>query len=139
MADISVITAGIITPMDLIGQGRQHTVKAGEAIVAGAPVYLDATTGLYLNSDANGAGKDIVDGIASRTVAAGEALTIYVVAILDGYDLSGLNYRAPVYLSNTVGRLSDSAGGTSIIIGRVYPVYATNLGVAPDKLLEVRL
>lgn len=142
MADIDLVTANRVSLVKG-GFGDGHLLPpgvAGEAIVAGAPVYRDATTGKYLNSDGNASPKDTVLGIALRTVITGEPLTAaYGKAIIDGYDLTALDYHAPVYLSNTVGRLGTTAGSTSVIVGRVVPGLATSVGVSPDKLLGLDL
>jgi hypothetical protein len=38
---------------------------------------------------------------------------------LAGWDLSGLNYDAAAYLSNTPGALADAAGTVTALVGRV--------------------
>lgn len=142
MADISLTTAGDVTIVSgEMGDGNLAPPGvAGEAITAGAPVYRHATTGKYLNSDANGSGTDKVIGVALRTVVAGEPLTAAKGnAILGGYDLSGLNFGATVYVSNTVGRLADAAGGTSLAVGTVVPGLAVPAGDTSDKLLQLAL
>jgi hypothetical protein len=75
--------------------------------------------------------------IAWRTVGAGEPLTGVRGCLIDGYVLDALAYDAAVYLSDTDGRLSDTAGTTSVVVGRVVGAFATLLGVAADKLLDV--
>lgn len=146
MADIALVTAGRVSLVKgEMGDGDLGPPGvAGEAITAGAPVYRAAATGKYLNSDANAAAPaDSVYGIALRTVIAGEPLTVAKgKAIVDGYDLSGVDYGVAVYLSNTVGRLADAAGGTSVVVGRVAPalaVTAVQAATAVDKVLELDL
>lgn len=143
MADIDLVTANRVSLVKgEMGDGDLGPPGvAGEAIVAGAPVYRDATSGKYLNSDGNGSGTDSVYGIALRTVIAGEPLTVAKGrAILDGYALTGMSFGDPVYLSNTVGRLSTTAGGTSIVVGRVAPGFAVpTTTTSPDKILELAL
>lgn len=140
MADINLVTANRVS---LVRAGDESTGipgVAGEAIVAGAPVYRHATTGKYYNSDANGSGTDSVVGVALRTVVTGEALTVAMNrAILDGFDVSGLNFGASVYVSNNVGRLADAAGSTSLLVGKVVPGLAVPAGTTADKLLELAL
>jgi hypothetical protein len=110
---------------------------AGEAIVAGAPVRLDTTTGRFMNALGTTAPNARVIFIATRTVATGEAMTGVRGCTLEGYVLDTLAYDAPVYLSDTSGRLGDAAGTVSVVIGRVVPGFATTLGTAADKLLDV--
>ena len=75
--------------------------------------------------------------VAWATVVAGEPLTGVRGCLVDGYDLSALDYDDPVYLSDTDGRLSDTAGTVSVLVGRVVSAHAQLLGVEPDKVLDV--
>lgn len=133
MADMTLATADKINVGTLTVE--QITGVAAAAITAGSPVYLD-TNGKFNPSDANAAAADACFGIATRTVAAGEALTVVRRGLMDGW--SNLPaYGAPVYVSDTAGALADAAGTASIIVGYVVPVFGTNLGTAPDKALLV--
>lgn len=133
MADLTLATANKINVGTLTVQ--QHTGVAAAAITAGSPVFLD-TNGKWAVSDANDTAADAVFGVATRTVAAGEALTVIRRGLMDGW--SNLPaYGAPVYLSNTAGALADAAGTASIVIGYVVPVFGTTLGTAADKALMV--
>jgi hypothetical protein len=100
--------------------------------------YSVTDTGVAIEAITAGAEARAI-GIALKTVAAGEALTILMYGELDGIDLSALAYDAPVYMSDTDGRLSGDAGDSTVdvIIGRVVPAWATTLGTAADKLLRV--
>lgn len=137
MADINLVTADKVNVGTLTVQ--QHTFIANAAITAGAPCYIIGATGKVAHSDANSTPLDVVWGIATRTVAAGEAVTLVRRGLMDGWDLSGLNYGASVYLSDTVGRLSDAAGGTNVTVGHVVPVNGQTLGTAADKALYVEV
>lgn len=138
MADIALVVAGRVSQVQGIGYGRQRTLVAGEAITAGAPVYIDAN-GKWINGNGGAAGTARIYGLATKTVIAQEPLTVVKLGTFDGFELSGLAYDAPVYLSNTVGRLADAAGTVSVLVGRVVPANAVLLGTVPDKLLEVDL
>jgi hypothetical protein len=116
--------------------GDQRTAPAAEAITAGAPVRVDATTGRWTNANGTAAG-EAATHIAWKTAAAGENVTGVRNCIVDGYVLDALAYGAVVYVSDTDGRLDTVAGTVSAIAGRVVPVYATLLGVAADKALDV--
>lgn len=136
MANLALVTANKVS---IVESNRQRTAVAAEAITAGAPVRIDTTAGTFTNSNGTTAPEARVFGIATRTVVAGEALTVLRNGILDGYDLSGMNYDAVVYVSDTDGRLADAAGTVSAAIGRVTPGNATTRGTNPDKLLSVEL
>lgn len=110
---------------------------AAEAIVAGAPVRID-TNGKATNGNGTSTTENAVKGIATRTVAAGEALSCLKKGVMDGFAFSQA-YNAAIYVSDTDGRLGDAAGTASKIVGSVFPGNAVTLGTAPDKLLLVDL
>lgn len=134
MADIAVATAGRIHIVESI---QQKTLLATEAIVAGAPVRIH-TDGKWTNANGTSAGEARVWGIATKSVAANEAVTAVRRGILDGFTFSQA-YDAAIYLSDTDGRLGDTAGTVSTVIGRVVPGTATVIGASYDKLLSVEL
>lgn len=136
MTAIALITANRVEVVDSI---RQMTLPAAEAITAGAPVRLDTSSGKFTNSNGTTAPEARIWGIATRTVVAGEALTAIRNGVMDGFDLSGMNYDATVYLSDTDGRLDTAAGTVSTVVGRVIPATGTTLGTAFDKILSVEL
>lgn len=136
MATIALVTANRVEVVESI---RQMTLPAAEAIVAGAPVRLDTANGKWTNANGTVAAEARVWGIATRTAAAGEALTAVRNGVMDGFDLSGLAYDAAVYVSDTDGRLDTAAGTVSTVVGRVIPATSNTLGTAYDKVLSVEL
>jgi hypothetical protein len=65
----------------------------------------------------------------------GQAVTVIREGLLDvGNILGDLAIGAPVYLSDTLGRLSDTAGTVNTIVGRVVPAWGN---LTSDKLLMV--
>ena len=134
MANIAVATAGSIHVVTSI---QQLTLSATEAILAGAPVRIH-TDGKWTNANGTTTTENRVWGIATKTVAAGEACTAVRRGILDGYTFSQA-YDAIIYLSDTDGTLGDTAGTVSTIVGRVVPGTATTTGTSFDKLLSVEL
>lgn len=136
MAVIAVATAGRI---HIVESYIQKSLPAAEAILAGAPVRLDTTTGRFTNANGTAAPEARIYGIAQRTVAAGEGLTAIRKGTLDGYTLDALAFDAAVYLSDTDGRLDTAAGTVSTVVGRVVPGTANRISVGHDKLLFVDL
>lgn len=134
MANIAVATANRIEVVESI---IQKTLVAAEAILAGAPVRID-TSAKFTNANATTTTENRIYGIATRTVAAGEALTAVRQGVLDGFTISQA-YDAVIYLSDTDGRLADAAGTVSTVVGRVVPGTANSIGANPDKLLFVDL
>ena len=116
MADITV-TAGKVgavfpTKADI------HDRIAAETITKGQALYntSDGKVGL---GDANAAGKQQFRGIALNGGGAGQAISALERGHIAGYDLSGLNADALVYLSDTAGALADGAGTMEVPVGRV--------------------
>jgi hypothetical protein len=133
MADLALVTADKLEVVSL--PQDQHTLPAGEAITAGAPV-VQKNDGKFYNSDANGAAplNTAPFGIATRTVKAGEALTAVRKGKIDGYDLSGMSVGDTIYVSDTVGKLADAAGTATLRVGFVLAVWGAPLGSNPDKV-----
>jgi hypothetical protein len=116
MADI-VVTAAQVAVVD----PQISTIKnylAAETITAGQAVYLN-TSGKAGLADANAAGALQFRGIALNSAGAGGAVAVLEDGECAGFALSGVAYDGLVYLSNTAGALADSAGGTSVVCGRV--------------------
>lgn len=133
MADIARRTAGRIEVVESIDQ---QTKNAGEDIDAGQSIHEDANGNWVRTTAANAAGA-AAPYISARKARLGDGLTGIRIGVFDGYDLSGLAFNAPVYLSNTLGELADAAGTVAVVVGRVTSVRATTFGSVPDKILKV--
>lgn len=105
---------------------KAHPCHAAVNIEAGQPMYLDANGNVNL-ADADGtAPTNEYIGIAKQTVFAGQAIDAADEGDFAGFDLSGLAYGAPVYVSDTAGELSDTPGTKTLMVGRVYPAPESN-------------
>jgi hypothetical protein len=89
-----------------------------EAVEAGQPLY-QLSTGKFGLADANGAGKQQIRGLALKSGAAGQAVSMLKKGHVAGFAVSGMNADAAVYLSDTVGELADGAGTMTVNCGRV--------------------
>ena len=132
MADLALVTAGRLRVVQSLSQ---FTGVADEAITIGDAVRLSTTTGKITKANATSATEGRFLGVAVKTAAAGEAVTVIRSGILDGFDLSGMDYDENVRLSDTDGKLGDANGTVTINVGRVIPAHAQLLGQSPDKLL----
>jgi hypothetical protein len=133
MANIALTTAERIEIVESI---EQATLPAGEAITAGAPVRPNAS-GQFVNGNGTTSTEAAIYGIATRTVASGEAVTAVAKGVLSGFDFTSQAYGAPIYVSDTDARLGDAAGTVSVVAGEVIPAWGQPLGTAADKLLRV--
>lgn len=136
---MAVINLDTANKVEVVESVIQVTLPAAEAIVAGDAVRLDTANGKFTKANGTTAAEARIFGIATRSAAAGEPVTVIRKGVMDGYDLSGMNYDAVVYLSNTDGALDTAAGTVSTVIGRVIPAHSQLLGAALDKLLFVDL
>ena len=136
MTDIALVTANKVEVVESI---EQMTLPAAEAITAGMAVRLDTSTGKFTKANGSSTTENRIYGIATKTAASGMPVTAIRQGVMDGWDLSGLNYDAVVYLSDTDGRLGDTAGTVSTVVGRVIPGTSEALGTAYSKLLLIDL
>lgn len=86
----------------------------------GEAAYIDPTTGLIGKADANDAGKEQFAGVVVSI--RGKGVTLLKQGRVYGYDLSGLSYFAPVYLSDDAGKLADATGTLPVLAGKVVPI-----------------
>jgi len=137
MAALALTTAARV---EIVQSLEQHTLPAGETIVAGAPVRID-TNGKFLNGNGTDATESAVYGIATHSAIANEALTAIKKGVLDGYALGSIAYNTLVYVADTDATLATTAGEATVdvIVGRVIPAWGQPVGTAADKLLEVDL
>ena len=138
MTVISLVTANKIEVVESI---EQMTLPTDEAVNPGQAARLATATGKFTKANGTTAPEGRIYGIATGGVAnvAGRPVTAIKKGVIDGFDLSGLAYDAPVYLSDTDGALDTAAGTVSVVVGRVIPGTSTTLGTAFDKLLLVDL
>lgn len=118
MADITFTEAliGRLYPGDL-DEAYNVTIASGN-MIAGHAVYQQ-TTGAYALTDASHADEFGFRGILLETQPASGVVSMLRRGILAGYAVGAMNYDDPVYLSNTAGILSTTAGDNSVIVGRI--------------------
>lgn len=124
MGDITV-TAAQVAAIDPL-KAEILPFVAGATITAGQIVYL-ASTGLVGLADANGSGTIQARGIALNGGGSGQAIDVLKRGRVAGFTVSGMAYDAIAYLSNTAGALATSAGGTTVVCGRVVPMSEKDL------------
>lgn len=118
---------------------HSETGPASEAIAKGQYCRFDTSTGKITPAKATTAGECRDGGIASKTVAAGQTVTIYIDAIVDvGDALSAIAFDADIYLSDTDGLMTNDEADATIVkrVATVIPAWGG--GGTADKLLWVR-
>lgn len=114
MSDIALTAAKISVVFP--EQAEIYNVIAAETITVGQPLY-QTILGTFGVADANASGKIQFRGIALETAVSGTVLSMLKQGHLAGYTLP--NPDNIIYLSDTVGRIADAAGSTTVNVGRV--------------------
>lgn len=125
MADITVTAAQVAPVFEKFGKAEIYDFVAGVTITAGQAVYIASATGLLALADASTGGGQLLQfrGIALNGGGAGQAISVLMHGCVYGFTLSGMNYDAIAYLSNTAGALADTTDGdVNIECGRVLPM-----------------
>lgn len=125
MSDIDV-TAALVARVYPGDMDVAYNVILASGVSPGQSLFQNAAGG-YALTDASHTATDGFRGIALELNVASGIVSMLQRGVLFGYDLSGLNYDDPVYLSNTAGALADAAGDNSVLVGRVVSV------TDPDK------
>jgi hypothetical protein len=133
MTAIALKTAGRI---EVVQSWQQFTLPPDEALTAGVAARGDASTGKATKANGTTSDEAAMIGIVTSPSAANIGVTLLRKGIVDGYDLSGLDYGDLVYLSDTDGRLDTAAGAVPVVIGRVIRGSAA-VGGGGNKLLLV--
>lgn len=138
MATVAVTSANAVAQLfpGLPGT-RARNRRALVAITAGQAVYTDPTTGSVGLCATNTSGAHNFDGIAMRTVGAGDVVVVVSDGEVGGFSLSGSNYGDLIYAQDTAGAVGTAAGTTSVVIGLVVPLADGAFGGSPSKVLRV--
>lgn len=133
MGDLTVSVCRLVKG----GDEHQQTLPAAVDIDAGQPIYVNSD-GKYALADGSAAGTLVDVHVALADAYAGMPVTgVRGSSLLDvGDAISALAFGASVYVSNTAGTMSDTAGDVSKVIGIVVPSWAKT---TVEKLLRVTL
>lgn len=103
MADLSINSALVVGGTN----STRDIGTAGETIIAGQPIYLDATTNKWMKSDNNGTGTRTVHGISLNGASLNQPVSVHKAGdITIGATLvAGTDY----WLSGTAGGLCPRA------------------------------
>lgn len=131
MADLNITNA---RPVEVV---EQFTGPLGEAATSGTYGRYNTTTGRIEKGNATNANEAKAGGILISGGVAGQAVTAVKRGVVDvGNALDALAYDAPVYLSDTDGKLADAPGTVNRQVGKVVPAWGNTTA---DKLLQVEL
>jgi hypothetical protein len=119
MADIALTAAQIAVVFP--EKAEIFDFIAAVTITAGQALYVTSAGKVDLY-DSNGSGTLQFAGIALNGGGAGQAISVLKEGHVFGFTVTADAYWAPLYGSNTAGAIGQSAGGSSIIVGRVVPL-----------------
>ena len=154
MADITATPVQVAMVNETGPEIRTYIAQVN--INAGQAVYVNASGKLAL-AQANSVASAAFAGTALRTVFSGQAVSVLQRGSVYGFDLSGVAYNGPVYLSAvTPGAFATApatgTGNVVVTVGRVLPLsdaptftkvlfvdvlYGANALVAPAVILQL--
>lgn len=105
----------------------QLTLPASVDFEAGDAAYIDGASGEFAKAGT-------YYGIVAKKQKAGLGVTAIRIGIVDGLDVSGLSYGAPVFTSATAGEVADVTAAGQSQIGFVVPGYGSK---PADKLVYI--
>lgn len=118
---VIAVTAAQVAPV-FPDKAEIYTAICAETITAGTPLYVN-TSGKVEPADANAAGEQQCRYLALEGGGAGQAISVLRRGHVYGFTLSQA-YDAPVFLSDTVGRIDDAAGTLEVPLGIVAAIPA---------------
>lgn len=116
MADLTRTAANVNDQMPR--KSNVIPVRVAVAVTAGQALY-QKSDGEYALADADAAATAGFRGVALQTKGADEYVDMLIDGEMVGWDVSGLDYDAPIYLSDTAGEIADAAGTKTVLVGRV--------------------
>lgn len=127
---MAAITAAVDRPKKGIGKVRRFQMTASTAIVKGALVSLDATTGLAKNAVSGAV--DPVVGVATENVTSAASGTYYIQVEFDcefrfaASSIAAASLGAPMLVvdNNTV----DETSAGSAVVGQLVELVSSTLG-----------
>jgi len=117
------------------GRDEVYNVVVASGVIPGEALYQMPIDGSYIQTSALASGTAGFRGISLQQQVASGTITMLRRGKLWGYDLAGLNYDDPVYLSNTVGMLDTVVGTANVLVGRV--VSLNEAGPNKPKVLYI--
>lgn len=134
MAEISITSANVAPGAD----ADYYRGLAGSTIVAGSPVYLDATTNRLLGADANGSVETAeVRGIALHSASAEQPLKVQTAGVIT---IGGTVVLATIYILGAAGGIAPAADLVSTwystIIGVAISATQIRLGIFCSRALK---
>lgn len=117
MSDIA-IEANRKVNVEFAEEAEIRDIREAETLAVGDVVYVTAA-GKALKANADGVAPLKAQGRGIVTMRTGSTVSVMKRGYLAGYDLSGLDYDAQVFISETPGKLATVAGTIPVPCGRV--------------------
>ena len=121
MANEVALTAAQVEPIDPLSHSEIYSGIAAEAITQGQVVYMLAAGTIGVAGAAD-AGLQQARGIALNAAGIGQAVSILKRGRVAGFTVGAINCGTPLWLSDTLGRLSTVVGTMTVPCGIVVPM-----------------
>lgn len=134
MAEVSITPANVLPGAD----ADYYRGLAGATIVAGSPVYLDATTNRLMGADANASLETAdVKGIALHAASAEQPLRIQTAGVIT---IGGTVVLSTIYILGAAGGIAPAvdlaSGWYTTILGVGISATQLRLGIFPSRALK---
>ncbi|KKL89124.1 hypothetical protein LCGC14_1917830 [marine sediment metagenome] len=119
MTDLAITAANIevIKPED----AEIVQIVVAETVTAGQPVFINSD-GQGALADANASGERQARALTLQAGVANQSISCLKQGYVEGFTLSSQAFDDPIFLSDTVGVLGDSAGTVTVPVGLVAPI-----------------
>ena len=129
------ITAADVAVISVI---ETLTAPEAETLAVGQYARLNVTSGKIEKGNASDAAEARKGGLVIKREADGKVTILRKGTVDVGNALTGEDYDADIFLSNTDGRIADAAGVVTLVVGTVVPIW-TNQSAVADKALRINL
>jgi len=119
MTDLAITAANIevIKPED----AEIVQIIVAETVTAGQPIYINSD-GQGELADANASGEQQARALTLQAGVANQSISCLKQGYVEGFTLSSQAFDDPIFVSDTVGVLGDSAGTLEVPVGLVAPI-----------------
>ena len=134
MANLSITAAdvAVIEAIEMITAPEEETLSPGQY------ARYNVTNGTFEKGNGSDAAESRKGGLVVKREGDG-MVTVLRKGIVDlGNALTSEAYDKDVFLSDTDGRLAQSAGSVTLVVGTVVPIWS-NPSAVPDKALRIDL
>jgi hypothetical protein len=135
MTDLAITVANIsvIKPED----AEIVQVVVAETVTPGQPLFFDSN-GKGQLADANASGERQARCLTLEAALTNQSISCLKRGFVEGFTLTDQSFDDPIFLSDTVGVLADSAGTVTVPVGLVGPIAKDSSTISKILYLDFR-